>query len=47
VEIPRYVRENLLLISSSGRRLLEIINDLLDFSKLKHGEIPLNIKLLI
>lgn len=44
VEIPRYVRENLLLISSSGRRLLEIINDLLDFSKLKHGEIPLNIK---
>ena len=44
VNMPRYVRENLLLISSSGRKLLSIINDLLDFSKLKHGELSLNIK---
>ncbi len=44
VEIPRYARENLLLISSSGRKLLAIINDLLDFSKLKNGELPLHKK---
>lgn len=35
---------NLSLIASSGRRLSHLVNDLLDFSQLKHKEIELNIK---
>ncbi|MGC1395090.1 MAG: 7TM diverse intracellular signaling domain-containing protein, partial [Coleofasciculaceae cyanobacterium] len=35
---------NLSLIASSGRRLNHLVNDLLDFSQLKHKEIELNIK---
>ncbi|MEO8892436.1 MAG: ATP-binding protein [Coleofasciculaceae cyanobacterium] len=35
---------NLSLVASSGRRLSHLVNDLLDFSQLKHKEIELNIK---
>ncbi len=35
---------NLSLIVSSGRRLTQLVNDLLDFSKLKHKSISLQIK---
>ena len=35
---------NLSLIISSGRRLSQLVNDLLDFSQLKHKSIKLNIK---
>jgi two-component system sensor histidine kinase ChiS len=35
---------NLSLVVSSGRRLAHLVNDLLDFSKLKHKNIDLQIK---
>ncbi|HEY9600220.1 MAG TPA: ATP-binding protein [Allocoleopsis sp.] len=35
---------NLSLIVTSGRRLTQLVNDLLDFSQLKHKKIELNIK---
>jgi len=35
---------NLSLIVSSGRRLHQLVNDLLDFSQLKHHDLHLNIK---
>lgn len=35
---------NLSMIASSGKRLTNLINDLLDFSQLKHKNIELNIK---
>src|SRR5262249_51304566 len=34
-------RQNLLMIVASGRRLANLVNDLLDFSKLRHEEIEL------
>ncbi|MEQ8383005.1 MAG: ATP-binding protein [Coleofasciculus sp. A1-SPW-01] len=37
-------RFNLSLIVSSGRRLHQLVNDLLDFSQLKHHNLQLNIK---
>ena len=36
------LQSNLSLIVSSGRRLSLLVNDILDLSKLKHKEIPLN-----
>lgn len=35
-------RSELSLIASSGRRLAYLINDILDYSRLKEGDIPLN-----
>lgn len=35
---------NLLMIASSGRRLSNLVNDILDFAKLKHKNIELQIK---
>lgn len=35
---------NLLMVASSGRRLSNLVNDLLDFSKLKHKNIALQIQ---
>ncbi len=37
-------RQNLGIIAASCRRLANLVNDILDYSKLKHGDIRLNIK---
>ncbi|TAL32756.1 MAG: response regulator [Spirochaetes bacterium] len=38
------VFENLSLISANGRRLASLVNDILDFSSMKHGGLSLNLK---
>ncbi|MEG3956651.1 ATP-binding protein [Microcoleus sp. herbarium2] len=43
-QLPEPTIFNLALISSSGKRLSSLINDLLDFSQLKHKTIQLQIK---
>jgi two-component system sensor histidine kinase ChiS len=43
-EINDSQKRSLALIAGSGRRLANLVNDLLDYSKLKHGDIRLNIK---
>jgi len=48
-ELNDEAKSNLSMISNSGRRLLNLVNELLDFSKLKEGEIiikrkPVDIK---
>ncbi|MCT7957730.1 MASE1 domain-containing protein [Laspinema palackyanum] len=43
-ELPIPTRANLAMISSSGRRLSNLVNDLLDFSKLKHKTLDLQLK---
>ncbi|WP_257009967.1 ATP-binding protein [Evansella halocellulosilytica] len=43
-KVSEPLKHHLNLIISSGRRLTHLINDLLDFSKLKHKEIELNIQ---
>ncbi|MCT7966157.1 MASE1 domain-containing protein [Laspinema sp. D1] len=43
-ELPVPTRANLAMISSSGRRLSNLVNDLLDFSKLKHKTLDLQLK---
>lgn len=43
-QLPQQTIFNLSLIVSSGRRLTQLINDLLDFSQLKHKKIALQIK---
>ncbi|MEG4250233.1 ATP-binding protein [Microcoleus sp. Pol10D4] len=43
-QLPEPTNFNLALISSSGTRLSSLINDLLDFSQLKHKTIELQIK---
>ncbi|MBP2642557.1 MAG: response regulator [Firmicutes bacterium] len=40
--LPRQQKENLALVISSGRRLANLVNDILDYEKLKHGDISLN-----
>lgn len=42
--INKPMRENLYLISSSGRRLTNLVNDILDFSKLKQGDLKIQKK---
>ena len=36
--------ENLGLISASGRRLINLVNDILDFSSIRHGSLALSVK---
>ncbi len=43
-ELSVPTRANLAMISSSGRRLSNLVNDLLDFSKLKHKTLELQLK---
>ncbi len=43
--ISNKLRDNLLLVTSSGRRLASLINDILDFSKIKNNELSLQRKL--
>ncbi|MDJ0839933.1 MAG: ATP-binding protein [Acidobacteriota bacterium] len=40
-DLPNIARENLLMIASSGRRLSNLVNDLLDFSKLRNHTLKL------
>lgn len=40
-EINPTQRENLILVASSGRRLFNLVNDVLDFSKLRHSDIEI------
>ena len=42
--LPQKQKENLDLVVASGKRLSNIINDILDYEKLKHGDINLNIQ---
>lgn len=43
-ELNEQQRQNLTIISSSGRRLANLVNDILDYSKMKNGDIQLNIR---
>ncbi|MEG3922885.1 ATP-binding protein [Microcoleus sp. T3_A4] len=43
-QLPDLTNFNLALITSSGKRLSSLINDLLDFSQLKHKKLELQIK---
>ena len=40
-EIGRAARDNLIMVSASGRRLAHLVDDILDFSKLRNHEIVL------
>jgi len=42
-EINQNQRSNLSVISSSGRRLAALVNDILDYSRMKHGDIKLRL----
>ncbi|EIJ41995.1 PAS domain S-box/diguanylate cyclase (GGDEF) domain-containing protein [Beggiatoa alba B18LD] len=39
-----HIQQNLSMIAMSGRRLANLVNDLLDFSKLKHKDLQLQLK---
>ncbi len=43
-EINKNQKQSLALIAGNSRRLANLVNDILDYSKLKHGDIRLNIK---
>jgi two-component system sensor histidine kinase ChiS len=43
-ELPEKTKANLAMIVSSGKRLSNLVNDILDFAKLKHKNIELQIK---
>ncbi|WP_424102536.1 response regulator [Moorena producens] len=43
-QLPSKANANLAIIASSGKRLGNLVNDLLDFSKLKHKHLELQIK---
>ena len=43
-ELSDLQKKNLLMIAQSGHRLANLVNDLLDFSKLKHQKIDLQLK---
>lgn len=43
-QLPEQTNKNLALIASSGKRLAALIDDILDFSQLKHKSIELQIK---
>ncbi|NER28041.1 MAG: ammonium transporter [Symploca sp. SIO1C4] len=43
-EITPVQKQNLLMIAQSGQRLAALVNDLLDFSKLRHKNIELQLK---
>lgn len=43
-EVSPILKRNIDIISSSAKRLSSLVNDILDYSKLKHKDIELNIK---
>ena len=42
--LPQKARENLSLVTQSGKRLSTLIDDILDFSKMKHQDLQLQLK---
>lgn len=42
--LPRQTKGNLAMISASGRRLATLVNDILDFSQLRHNRIQIKAK---
>ena len=42
-ELPENISENISLIASSGHRLSNLVNDILDFSRIKNNELKLNL----
>ncbi|MCB1167119.1 MAG: SpoIIE family protein phosphatase, partial [Leptospiraceae bacterium] len=42
--LPAEVENNLTLISASGNRLTNLVNDILDLSRIRNGDIPLDIQ---
>jgi len=43
-ELNEQQRQNLSIMAASGRRLANLVNDILDYSKMKNGDIQLNIR---
>ncbi len=43
-QLPQATRANLAAIAASGRRLANLVNDILDFSQLKHKDIQLQLQ---
>jgi len=43
-ELSDHQKQNLSLIADSSRRLTNLVNDILDYSKMKNGDIQLNIR---
>jgi signal transduction histidine kinase/serine phosphatase RsbU (regulator of sigma subunit) len=43
-QLSETLKKNLLMIAQSGHRLTNLVNDILDFAKLKHHEIELQVK---
>ncbi len=43
-ELSEIQQKNLLMIAQSGHRLTDLVNDILDFAKLKHQNLELNLK---
>ena len=43
-DLPEQARFNLSMVVSGGKRLANLVNDVLDFSKLKHGEMALKLQ---
>ncbi|WP_017304826.1 response regulator [Spirulina subsalsa] len=43
-ELPEETKTNLAMISASGQRLSNLVNDLLDFSKLRHHRLELQVR---
>lgn len=51
-DIPKPVRDNVKVIRSSGEALLEVLNEILDYSKIEHGKLeleerPVNVEQLV
>ena len=42
--LPEDINEDISLIASSGHRLSNLVNDILDFSRIKYNELELNLK---
>jgi two-component system, sensor histidine kinase ChiS len=42
--VSNFVTSNLKIIEASGKRLINLVNSILDFSKMKHNDLSINIK---
>jgi len=43
-ELPAAAQDNVRLMTASGRRLANMVNDILDFSRARHGDIQLHLR---
>ena len=43
-QLSERTKENLSMIATSGKRLSTLVNDILDYSKLKHEETVINLR---